>query len=126
MFAAYNPKILGLRYSDSIPNRLTCKAVNVRRTVRTSIESIGISGDFDSAMRRFEPSRPSQSFRAFCPIHSDSIWCLILTLGHYLFAKLVSSSAPLNETAALAGGCDALKLRSFDVDACCRRRLVGG
>ena len=55
------------------------------------------TSSFDSAMRRFEPSRPSQAFRAFRAIHSDSIWSLILTLGLYLLAKLVSSSAPLNE-----------------------------
>jgi len=49
---------------------------------------------------------------------------VILTLVLNLFAKRVSSGASLDEAAALEGGCDALKLRSFDVDTCCRRRLV--
>jgi hypothetical protein len=46
---------------------------------------------------------------------------VILTLGLRLFAKRVSSSAPLDETASLAGSCDALELRSLHIDPCrCR------
>ena len=108
-------------------NLLMFDAVNTIRTVETGVEFSRFLPDFDSAMRRFESSRPSQWIQWVSSSALSSFrLCFLPSFRLLTSFRSQESLAPVDKLAPLASSRYALKLGSFDVHARSIWRLMSG